>query len=124
MPPNGFGHEPGVLNSVGRELRAAATTMNTAATSDVSAPDAGDSSAEVGEALKRVVAAGAASGQTLADVAGGVDSAKGAYANIDNTNAGLLELSKRGHIDFPKGQSGPLLDAPDRPTNSPTARRR
>lgn len=124
MAPNGYGHEPDVLNSVAREMRAAATTMTTAATSNVSAPDAGVTSDAVGEALKRVVAASAGSGQALGDVAGRVDSAQGSYWSIENSNAGLMRLSQRGHLDFPDGQSGPLLDAPDRPNTSPTARRR
>lgn len=121
---SGFYFDEGVLSSVAEGMHTAASGLSTAVAAEVGAVDAGTTSDAVSAALERILVAGDASARTLSDVGDAVNASKGSYAHIENNNVGLVELSTRGHLDFPGAQSGPLVNAHDRNPTLPTPGRR
>jgi hypothetical protein len=112
MSPKDFGFEPGTLPAIVGHLNAASSTLDTGIGGGPEVIDAGATSGMVGGTLKEITLATAAIGEAIDDISGKVDAADGSYADIENSNEGMLKLQK---LPPPStGNHGPLMDSPDR----------
>ncbi|GDY33885.1 hypothetical protein [Gandjariella thermophila] len=90
MVGGGYSYDPARLTDIAGKLRDGAKALADTARSAPPSPDAGTSSAVVGEALKALVRAGATAVARMDDVAGKVHASQGSYDTVENTNTGVL----------------------------------
>lgn len=121
---DGFGFEPAALRKIHTRLHDGAEDLDRAVTRKAPPVDAGDSSDIVAAAVARLQQIGAAVAQHLDSNADKVDSARGSYAEIENTNEGALQLDKvypdpdigpmgKARRDAPGAtHDGPLINSP------------
>jgi hypothetical protein len=86
----GYGYNPSGLGDIAGKLRGGAEALADTARSAPPSPDAGTSSAVVGEALQALARAGATAVARLDDVASKVHASAGSYDHVENVNTGVL----------------------------------
>lgn len=109
--PDGYGYDPATLNAMPGKLREGASAIDTAIGGGFDSPDAGASSGVVGKAIRSLLTAAAGGASKLDDVAAAIHTANGAYADIDNTNAGAVKRQERQDADQDiqvNGATGPI----------------
>ncbi|MFI7672072.1 hypothetical protein [Actinophytocola sp. NPDC049390] len=93
--PDGYSYEPAALDSIASQLKAAASSLDSATQGKVPDVDAGKSTNTVGARISVVHSAGIALAQFLDDSGHAVEVGHGNYADIENTNAGEFAATER-----------------------------
>lgn len=111
MSPKDYGFEPGTLPVIVGHLKDASSKLDDGINGVPDVVDAGRTTGHLSGALKEIGLAAAAISEATEDIAGKVDAADGSYADIENSNKGMLEWQKKPPPST--GNRGPLMDAPD-----------
>ncbi|RZS33943.1 hypothetical protein EV193_11093 [Herbihabitans rhizosphaerae] len=111
--PDGYGFDPGVLPGIAEQLKGAARSLDHAmGAQQPCVAFAGQSSAQVGAAVRLVNTARVVLAEVLEDNASKINYTFGSYGEIENTQAGNMRLR-----ELPSGEAsdpGGLWDAPER----------
>ena len=93
---NGYQYSQEALRRVTGELRHGADALDRATEHDLISPDAGASSDVVGKALADLLKSAVAGAHGLAEMAENVHVTEGSYADVENTNEGVVRRSRQG----------------------------
>ncbi|OQO94562.1 hypothetical protein B1813_00110 [Saccharomonospora piscinae] len=114
----GFRADPEALRQAAAGMESAAGSIDTGLAVDVTAPDAGASSAYVGSTILGLLSVGVALAETFDAISDRVHVAAGGYADIENTSEGELRYVAQYHLEHVQQGGDPLKDAPDRTTET------
>ncbi|MGH3520103.1 MAG: hypothetical protein ACRDQ7_22500 [Haloechinothrix sp.] len=87
---DGFGYDTGALEQVVQQFRSATQHLDSANAAAVDMVDAGASSEVVGSALAGLLTSSVETAEVTDTIADRVNTAKGSYHNIENTNEGAI----------------------------------
>lgn len=116
----GYKYDPSALRSAADGNKSAAMSIDKGLATDIPPIDAGASSEIVGQAVATLVSIGITLAQTFEEIGKRVDASDGGYADVENSNEGLMRYAAR-YLNNPvyDGPPGPLKDAPVRKTEAP-----
>lgn len=98
----GFSYNSGALSDIATKLRAGSKGLTDTASAMPPSPDAGSSSALVGQVISDLLTAGATSATMLDQAASNIHANQGSYDTTENNNAGTMHRQQQtglGGID-------------------------